>query len=71
MRRFLPAWLAGLLTLALPLSHALPAAALPPAASLRPEMRPLDGTRPAPTRVTVSSQATRLAVARSLRPLTR
>ncbi|MCT4685135.1 MAG: lytic murein transglycosylase [Roseicyclus sp.] len=71
MRRFLPAWLAGLLALVLPLSHALPAAALPPAASLRPEMRPLDGTRPAPTRVTVSSQATRLAVARSLRPLTR
>ena len=63
MRRLHSALLAALFALA------GPAAAIPPTASLRPEMRPAPvDARPV---VTVSSQATPLAVVRSLRPMAR
>jgi lytic murein transglycosylase len=62
MRRPRLALLAGVLCLA------LPAQALPPVTSLRPEMRPDARTATIARPVTVSTQATALAVPRSVRP---
>jgi membrane-bound lytic murein transglycosylase B len=68
MRRSRLALLAAALGLALPTLGA----ALPPATSLRPEMRPemrpLPGAQTPPRVVTLSTQATPLAVPRSIRP---
>lgn len=55
---------AGVLGLVLP----TPALALPPATSLRPEMRPDGRVANLPRVVTVSTQASALAVPRSIRP---